>query len=76
MVEVNGTQLHYTDEGSGLRTVVFGHGLLWRVEMFGPQIDALCDRFRASRWIGVDRAAPRSQTSATTWTPSLRIWWR
>lgn len=58
MVEVNGTQLHYTDVGSGPRTVVFGHGLLWSGEMFGPQIDALSDRFRcvAVDWRGQGRS--------------------
>ena len=58
-VDVNGTQLHYTDVGSGPRTVVFGHGLLWSGEMFGPQIDSLCDRFRciAVDWRGQGRSA-------------------
>ena len=58
MVEVNGTRLHYTDVGSGPRTVVFGHGLLWSGEMFGPQIDALSDRFRcvAVDWRGQGRS--------------------
>jgi pimeloyl-ACP methyl ester carboxylesterase len=59
MVEVNGAQLHYSDVGSGQRTVVFGHGLLWSGEMFTPQIDALSDRFRcvAVDWRGQGRSA-------------------
>ena len=59
LVEVNGTQLHCTDVGAGPRTVVFGHGLLWSGEMFGPQIDALSDRFRciAVDWRGQGRSA-------------------
>ena len=59
MVEVNGAQLHYSDVGSGPRTVVFGHGLLWSGEMFTPQIDALSDRFRcvAVDWRGQGRSA-------------------
>ena len=51
--------MHYTDEGSGPRTVVFGHGQLWSGEMFGPQIDALRERFRcvAVDWRGQGRSA-------------------
>lgn len=59
MVDVNGARLHYTDEGSGPRTVVFGHGLMFSGEMFRPQMDALSDRFRcvAVDWRGQGRSA-------------------
>lgn len=59
MIEVNGARLHYSDLGSGPRTVVFGHGLLWSGEMFGPQMAALSDRFRciAVDWRGQGRSA-------------------
>lgn len=62
-LRVNGATLHYTDVGSGPRTVVFGHGLLWSGEMFGPQIAALSTRFRC---IAVDwRGQGRSPVAAT-----------
>lgn len=59
MVEVNSVRLHYTDVGSGPRTVVFGHGLLWSGAMFDPQVDALRGRFRCITvdWRGQGRSA-------------------
>jgi pimeloyl-ACP methyl ester carboxylesterase len=45
-VSVNGTRLHYEDRGSGPRTIVFAHGLLWSGRMFDAQVAAFSDRYR------------------------------
>jgi len=45
-IEVNGARIHYEIRGAGPETIVFAHGLLWSGEMFAPQVDALCDRYR------------------------------
>lgn len=45
-IEVNGAQLHYTDEGIGLETIVFSHGLLFNSGMFADQIAALKSQYR------------------------------
>ncbi|MDX1657199.1 MAG: alpha/beta fold hydrolase [Nitriliruptorales bacterium] len=45
-IEINGTRLYYEDTGSGDETVFFSHGLLWDGRMFGPQVEALSDRYR------------------------------
>ncbi|KAA9159630.1 alpha/beta fold hydrolase [Amycolatopsis acidicola] len=46
-IEVNGAALAYTDTGPrGAPAVLFGHGLLFGGWMFGPQVEALSDRFR------------------------------
>ncbi|WP_229874088.1 alpha/beta fold hydrolase [Amycolatopsis deserti] len=47
MTEVNGARIAYTDTGPrDAPVVVFGHGLLFGGWMFGPQIAALCTRYR------------------------------
>ena len=45
-LNVNGAQLHYTDEGSGAETIVFSHGLLFSGAMFAEQIAHLKGRYR------------------------------
>jgi len=45
-VQVNGARIHYEIRGAGPETIVFAHGLLFSGEMFSPQVDALCDRYR------------------------------
>ena len=45
-IQVNGARIHYEVRGAGPQTLVFAHGLLWSGEMFAPQVDALCDRYR------------------------------
>lgn len=52
MLDVNGTTLHYVDTGPGStgQTIAFSHGLLWGVELFEPQIEALRSRYRCIAW--------------------------
>ncbi|WP_299353282.1 alpha/beta fold hydrolase [uncultured Shimia sp.] len=45
-IQVNGTNMHYTDTGQGAETLVFSHGLLWSGEMFEAQVAAFRDRYR------------------------------
>lgn len=51
-IDVNGTRLHYVDTGPGStgETIAFSHGLLWGVELFEPQIEALRARYRCIAW--------------------------
>jgi len=51
-IEINGTTLYYEDTGPGStgETIVFSHGLLWRTELFAPQIEALRGRYRCIAW--------------------------
>lgn len=51
-IDVNGTTLHYVDTGPGStgQTIAFSHGLLWGVELFEPQIEALRSRYRCIAW--------------------------
>jgi 3-oxoadipate enol-lactonase len=46
LINCNNTSLYYIDEGSGLDTIVFSHGLLFSHEMFRAQIDFLKTRYR------------------------------
>jgi 3-oxoadipate enol-lactonase len=39
-VRVNGAELHYTDTGTGAKTIVFAHGFLMSGRMFDDQINA------------------------------------
>lgn len=45
-ISANGTELHYTEKGSGEETIVFSHGLLMSSEMFRAQIDELSSHYR------------------------------
>ncbi len=45
-LDIGGTRLHYTDEGSGEETVVFSHGLLFSGAMFAYQVEHLKSRYR------------------------------
>lgn len=45
-ITVNGARLHYEESGSGPRTIVFAHGLLFSGRMFDAQVAALRDRYR------------------------------
>lgn len=45
-IDVNGTRIHYIDEGDGPETIVFSHGLLFSGQMFRAQIAALKSRYR------------------------------
>ena len=45
-LDLDGTRLHYTDEGSGEETIVFSHGLLMSGEMFADQVAHLKSRYR------------------------------
>ncbi len=45
-LEIDGTRLHYTDEGSGEQTIVFSHGLLMNGAMFADQVANLKSRYR------------------------------
>ena len=45
-IQINGTTLHYTDEGAGSETILFAHGLLWSGRMFEAQVNAFKDRYR------------------------------
>jgi 3-oxoadipate enol-lactonase len=51
-IEVNGTTLHYVDTGPGStgETIAFSHGLLWGIELFEAQIEALRSRYRCIAW--------------------------
>ena len=51
-IDVNGTTLHYVDTGPGStgETIAFSHGLLWGIELFEPQIEALRSRYRCIAW--------------------------
>ncbi|WP_419907658.1 alpha/beta fold hydrolase [Hoeflea sp.] len=46
IININGTNIHYIDEGSGAETVVFSHGLLMNGGMFAAQMAALKGRYR------------------------------
>lgn len=46
LVAVNGAQLFYEEQGTGLQTVFFAHGLALSGRMFHHQVLALRDRFR------------------------------
>jgi pimeloyl-ACP methyl ester carboxylesterase len=43
---VNGARIYYEDYGSGPRTIVFAHGLLWSGRMFDAQVAALSGHYR------------------------------
>ena len=45
-IQINGANLHYTDEGTGAEAILFAHSLLWSGQMFEAQINALKDRYR------------------------------
>jgi len=45
-LDIRGTRIHYTDEGSGPETVVFSHGLLMSGKMFEAQVEALKPSYR------------------------------
>ena len=45
-IQVNGTKLYYTEEGTGPETILFAHGLLWNGQMFEAQINAFKDCYR------------------------------
>lgn len=45
-IDVNGTNLHYMELGSGPETVVFSHGFLMDHRMFDHQIAELAQRYR------------------------------
>lgn len=45
-IRVNGVRLHYVEKGAGQEAVVFSHSYLVDWSHFGPQIDALSDRYR------------------------------
>jgi pimeloyl-ACP methyl ester carboxylesterase len=45
-IEVNGTRLHYIDEGQGDEVLVFAHSYLMDHRHFAPQIEALSARYR------------------------------
>ena len=45
-LDINGTRLHYTDEGSSDETIVFSHGLLFSGAMFANQVEHLKGRYR------------------------------
>lgn len=49
-VTANGVRLSVVDTGGDGPVVAFSHGLLWSKEMFGPQMEALQDRFRCIGW--------------------------
>lgn len=46
VINVNGTELYYSESGSGPETVVFSHGFLMNSRMFDHQIAALGQRYR------------------------------
>lgn len=46
MIRVNNAGLYYEEQGSGSRTLVFAHGLLWSCRMFDEQVAALKERYR------------------------------
>ena len=45
-LQVNNADLYYEDQGSGVETIIFVHGVLWSGRMFDDQVDALKDRYR------------------------------
>ena len=45
-IDVNGTQIYYTDSGGDGPVIVFSHGLLFSTEMFDDQIAYFKDRYR------------------------------
>ena len=51
-IEIADTTLYYEDSGPGStgETIVFSHGLLWRTELFAPQVAALRGRYRCIAW--------------------------
>lgn len=44
-MNINGRNLHYTDQGEGF-PIVFGHSFLWDGHMWAPQIGALSQQYR------------------------------
>jgi 3-oxoadipate enol-lactonase len=48
--DVNGQHIYFEDSGGSGAAVIFSHGFLMDHEMFGPQVDALCDEFRCITW--------------------------
>ncbi|MDA4847983.1 alpha/beta fold hydrolase [Hoeflea poritis] len=46
IININGADIHYTDEGAGAETVVFSHGLLMNGGMFAAQVAALKSKYR------------------------------
>jgi pimeloyl-ACP methyl ester carboxylesterase len=51
-IEIGDTSLYYEDSGPGStgETILFAHGLLWRTELFAPQVAALRGRYRCIAW--------------------------
>jgi len=45
-IEVNGTEIHYEEYGTGSETIVFAHGLLWSCRIFDEQVLLLQDYYR------------------------------
>lgn len=45
-IDVNGTRLHYVEQGSGPETVVFSHSYLLDGSHFKPQIENFSNRYR------------------------------
>ncbi len=45
-LRVNGADLHYEEEGTGVEAIVFAHGLLFSGRMFENQVRALRERYR------------------------------
>ena len=45
-LQVNNVDLYYEDQGSGVESIIFVHGVLWSGRMFDDQVDALKDRYR------------------------------
>jgi pimeloyl-ACP methyl ester carboxylesterase len=45
-INIDGTKLHFEEQGRGAETVVFAHGLLWSGRMFAWQVQALRENYR------------------------------
>jgi len=64
IAEVNGTTLHYTDQGEGL-PIVFVHGIGATLEMWKPQIDKFAGR---NRVIAIDARGVGKSGKLRGWT--------
>ena len=46
MIDLNGTQMHFTDTGGDGPAIIFSHGLLFSGAMFEAQVSHFQDRYR------------------------------
>src|SRR5215510_557462 len=75
-LELDGTFLYYEDTGPGStgETIAFSHGLLWRTELFAPQVAALRGRYRCIAWD--HRGQGRSGEGEYRHTIGIEVVWK